>query len=146
MPLRYTARGYSKNWELDDPEIGCLSDEANGEIFVDSHELQDPTLTGLVKKIMKLCDVEDLDAVLFDSCAEPGRLDVQTMEQYPGHCNEAAMENHLELWRAGKLRLFAVTYTFYVTKISEIKLARQEQRIRDEITAGRVARRLLASV
>lgn len=53
--------------------------------------------------------------VEFDSCGEEGRMDIGLLENADAH---RASDSEIELWKQGKLKLYAVTYTHNLCKKS----------------------------
>jgi len=70
-----------------------------------------------VLKLFVWCEDED---ILFDSCGESGRIDIQRMEDANG---ERALKSEISKWKKGELRLWLATYTFYVKQVERKTVA-----------------------
>jgi len=51
----------------------------------------------------------------FNCCGDAGRVDIQTLETDD---SQSPSKAELEAWKAGKLRLWACTYTFHVQEVT----------------------------
>mgnify|MGYP000850386816 CR=1 FL=1 len=103
----YIVNGIEKVWEEDDYVNGCIGKQHYTEIDV-SFKAAD-----LKSLLDKLQGFTGCDGVLLNSCEEQGRVDLQRHETVNG---VAASESDMQLWRDGKKKLYAVTYTAIVYK------------------------------
>lgn len=103
----YIVNGIEKVWEEDDYVNGCIGRQHYTEIDVSFKSVD---LKGLLDKLREFTGCDD---ILLNSCEEQGRVDLQGHETV--NCT-AASEFEVRLWRDGKKRLYAVTYTAIVYK------------------------------
>jgi hypothetical protein len=97
--------------EIDDYENGCLPETAiNFRIDV---KFKADTVDDLLEDIKNYFGVDD-DAIELNSCDEIGRIDIATLENADGY---NANESEIELWKQGKIELWACTYTYYVDEV-----------------------------
>lgn len=113
-----------KSLEKDDHEKGCLPETYQEWPMPHIEGLHAPTLKELMAKVWaNLPLTRDADAVEYDACEEPGRIDIQGMED--ADANEATTEQ-LEKFKRGELPLFAVTYHFHVEYVTREVIALTE--------------------
>jgi hypothetical protein len=105
----YEINGYTKFGERDVYGDGCQLD--GGFSFSDSCDFKDDTLKGLLEQVWFFTD-GNMDCTELDACDEPGRIDVQIMEDSDGI---KATNSQLEQWRQGEIELYSVTYIFDVS-------------------------------
>ena len=99
--------GMTKDSELDSYEDG-ITGECNSH-YID-YRFKSDTIEDLINQII---DFTGHDDVCLNACKEPGRIDVQGMEDCNG-CKATLPE--MEEWKAGNIKLWAVTYTMYVSE------------------------------
>ena len=110
-----TGKGY-KMAEEDDYDEGCLLGTASSSTI--DVEFSHKTIDGLIGKMAEYFGVECSginNAFQLDSCDEPGRIDIQLMEDGDG--NQATPED-FKLFKQHKRRLWSVTYTYNVVRVS----------------------------
>jgi hypothetical protein len=92
---------------------GCIPETAQ-HMDVDfdrTYENQDE----LIEDICNFLGIEnDKENYLLNSCDEEGRIDFQLMENAEGY---PASSRELALWKEGKCRLWAATYSAYVEEV-----------------------------
>ena len=103
--------GFHKIAELDNFEEGCI--EGINDSYFDMH-ISAQDVPALVKQIISFIGAED-DSVSLDSCEEVGRIDIQKTENAEGNDPTA---RELSDWKAGRINLYAVTYTCYVEEVT----------------------------
>ena len=103
----YIVMGIEKVWEEDDYVNGCIGKQDYIEIDVSFKSVD---LKGLLDKLREFTGCDD---ILLNSCDEQGRVDLQGHETADGG---TASESDMQLWKAGKKKLYAVTYTAIVYK------------------------------
>ena len=113
MKAQYEARGWIKHAEEDIYACGCQPD--TGSIFDGSDRFQAATIPELIESLMSFTGCNDRESVLLNSCDEPGRVDIQTMETEEGY---PATESDIATWKQGHKRLWLATYTFHVEKVT----------------------------
>lgn len=118
MKHYYQTKGCLKYSEEDVFASGCIP-EISSTIFT-RETLKEDTLEKLIKTCAQNVGCEDESNILKDSCDEKGRLDIQVLEDAEG---EPATESQIAAWKVGKCRLWAATYTFYITSIIEDKVS-----------------------
>lgn len=74
------------------------------------------SLTQIKGSICDLLGCEE-NAILVNSCDEPGRIDVQVMENGNG---DAPSENEFSEWKAGRIDLYSVTYSFQFESVTRV--------------------------
>lgn len=97
--------GMYKSSELDDYEQGIIGDYNSH--FID-YSFNAKTIEELINKLIEFTGHDD---ICLNACDEPGRVDIQGMEDSHG-C--VATESDMEEWKIGFRKLYAVTYTCYV--------------------------------
>lgn len=121
--VKWEVDGWLKHAEEDSHEEGCLPD--TGTSFTGRDHFEGKTLHELVDQLWAFVPFKrDDDAIDFDCCEDAGRIDIQGMEDVDG--NEPSDQDFVE-WRAGRMKLWAVTYSFQVelvTREAEIELTR----------------------
>lgn len=103
----YIVMGIEKVWEEDDYVNGRIGKQHYTKIDV---SFKSADLKGLLDRLQGFTGCDD---ILLNSCEEQGRVDLQGYETVD--CT-AASEFEVQLWRDGKKRLYAVTYTAIVYK------------------------------
>lgn len=101
----YLVNGMIKHSELDDYEQGMIGDNSCHSI---DYTFKSTTIEDLIKQLI---DFTGHDDVCLNACDEPGRIDIQGMEDNLGM---KATRLDIEVWKAGKITLWAVTYSFNV--------------------------------
>lgn len=119
MKTTYETSGWMKLAEEDSYEHGCIG---KTQYNSGTDEFSAYTIPELLKKIQRHFCIED-NGVLLDSCEEDGRLDLQCMENDDGM---TASPSDMIEWRQGKLRLWAVTYTVTVERVTRETVALSE--------------------
>jgi len=97
--------GWVKFVEVDSYARGVI-ESANGHSGKDSFKAEN--ITELLGKLKAFTEHND---VLWNSCEEPGRIDIQGLENEYGYL---ATETELQQWKDGQIDLYSVTYTFNV--------------------------------
>lgn len=97
--------GMYKSSELDDYEQGIIGDYNSH--FID-YSFKAETIEELINKLIEFTGHDD---ICLNACDEPGRVDIQGMEDSYG-CKASPLE--LEEWKKGDMKLWAVTYSFNV--------------------------------
>lgn len=108
--MTYAIQSFHKFAEQDDFERGCLIGTGRDSSF--SLSLKGKTLAELVQQIAAFFGIE-AEAVTLNACEEAGRIDAELTENDDGH---PATPAELASWKAGRLRLWAATYTCHVIK------------------------------
>ena len=103
----YIVMGIEKVWEEDDYINGRIGNQYYTGINT-SFKASD--LKSLLDKLQGFTNCND---ILLNSCEEQGRIDLQGYETVDG---SPALESDMRLWKDGKIKLYAVTYTAYVYK------------------------------
>ena len=103
----YIVMGIEKVWEKDDYVNGCSGKQHSTKIDV---SFKSTDLKGILDKLREFTSCDD---ILLNSCEEQGRIDLQGYEAADGG---TASESDMQLWKAGKKKLYAVTYTAIVYK------------------------------
>lgn len=104
-----------KSLEEDSFEHGC--DPTTGQEYPlpEMFYASKPTIKELMDELWKWIPFKrDDEAVEYDSCEEDGRIDIQGMED--ADSNEPT-ERQMEEWKAGRLKLWAVTYHFWIVQV-----------------------------
>jgi hypothetical protein len=120
----YQARGLFGHSEEDIFKTGCQM-KGGSTKQIDQH-FDAGSEADLIRKIARFLGIDDKENILINSCEEPGRVDFQLYEDKEGTAASAAQ---LEQWKAGKCRLWLVTYTAqfeHVTSGAEIPAAALE--------------------
>lgn len=121
MKQNYDVTGWTKFGEEDDYKEGCLPETGFSHTGGDTFSAH--SIDGIVEKVLAFTgfDKKD-DPVLLDSCDEPGRIDIQGLENADGI---PASAREIKEWKRGKIKLWSVTYTFDVEKVTrkKVKLA-----------------------
>ena len=102
----YVLKNGMKMVEEDDYEKGCLP-ETSFMVTMDV-EFKAQTTDRIIKQVENFFAVERED-ILVNACDEPGRLDVQVLENGHGY---TASESEIEDWKQGLVKLYAVCYSF----------------------------------
>lgn len=99
--------------ERDNFENGCLYDTACwGSMDV---EIKGKDKASLIANLLEFCACDE-SALTIDPCDDdPSRIDVQTTENDDGR---PPTERQLTDWKAGRIDLWAVTYTAYVEVVT----------------------------
>lgn len=110
--MTFETKGALRMVEVDDWHQGCLA-EGGFSVYVD-YPISGETLPEIVEKIQNMTGAER-DGVQVNACDEPGRIDVQLTENADGL---PATAQELALWKKGKAKLFAVTYSFLFEEVT----------------------------
>ena len=107
----FEANGWRTIGEVDVHEEGCTpgTDICN----TGSDRFKADSIEGLISKLMEFAGAGDAGAVLRDSCDEEGRVDIQVYETATG----PASDHDVDEWKAGRITLWLVTYTFQVEEV-----------------------------
>ena len=103
----YIIIGIAKVWEEDDYVNGCIDEWHYAEIDV---SFKSADLKGVLDRLQEFTGCDDIH---LNSCEEQGRVDLQGYETVDG---SPALESDMQLWKDGKIKLYAVTYTALVYK------------------------------
>ena len=118
----YEITGWFKFAEEDSFEHGCDPDTtfsyAGDDIF------KGETVEDVLKQIKNFLGVDEDYEVDLDSCEEPGRVDIQILENKDAY---PATSAEMERWRAGEITLWAACYSFEIYEVE-----RRAVRLRDE--------------
>lgn len=109
--MTYESKGCLKIAELDNFEHGCHGKVQTMWIDV---RASGETLDDVKTAIRDFCMCEE-GALEINACAEAGRIDAQVTENAEGY---PPSESELELWKAGELELYAVTYSFQFEQVT----------------------------
>ena len=104
----YFVNGLLKFAEEDSYQSGCVAGTAFSDYI--NITFTGKTLAALLEDLKIFTGCDD---ILINSCEEQGRIDLQGYETVD--CG-AASESDIQLWRDGKKRLYAVTYTAIIYK------------------------------
>lgn len=122
MITRYEVSGCLKHAEEDDFETGCQM--GTGTEFDIAMNWSAPTWPALLAQLREFTNTEkDPDATEINAGDEPGRVDIQTTETDDGA--EPTEAEYAE-WKAGRLKLYAVTYTFIVQKVTRERVTLED--------------------
>lgn len=99
--------------ERDNFENGRVADTAQvGSIDV---EIKGKNKAAFIANLLEFCNCDE-SALTIDPCDDdPSRIDVQTTENDDGR---PPTESQLTDWKAGRIDLWAVTYTAYVEEVT----------------------------
>lgn len=86
--------------------VNGMTGECNSH-YID-YRFKSDTIEGLINQLI---DFTGHDDICLNACNEPGRVDIQGMEDRHG-C--VATGRDIEEWKTGFRKLWAVTYTMYV--------------------------------
>ena len=101
-----------KHIERDNFENGCLFNTARS--WAIDVEIKGKDKAAVVANLLEFCNCDE-SALTIDPCDDdPSRIDVQTTENDDGR---PPTESQLAAWKAGRIDLWAVTYTAYVEKV-----------------------------
>ena len=103
----YIVIGITKVWEEANYVSGCVDKWHYTEIDI---SFRSADLKGLLNKLQGFTGCDDIH---LNSCEEQGRVDLQGYATVDG---SPASESDMQLWKDGKIKLYAVTYTAYVYK------------------------------
>ena len=104
----YFVNGLLKFSEEDSYQNGCVAGTAVSDCI--NTTFTGKTLAALLEDLKIFTGCDD---ILINSCDEQGRVDLQGYET--ADC-ETASETDMQLWRDGKKKLYAVTYTALIYK------------------------------
>lgn len=104
----YFVNGLLKFAEEDSYQSGCVVGTAFSDCI--NATFTGETLAALLEDLKIFTGCDD---ILINSCDEQGRIDLQGYETADGG---TASESDVQLWKAGKMKLYAVTYTALVYK------------------------------
>ncbi|MGB2826180.1 MAG: hypothetical protein WBC49_06050 [Thermoplasmata archaeon] len=114
MKKLFEADGWTKHAEEDQYDLGCLP--GTGSAFDGSERFKGETLAELFQKIGDFLGMDlTADDYEADSCGQEGRMDIARMEDGMG---QQASEYDLARWKEGNKRLWYVTYTFHIEKVT----------------------------
>ena len=111
----YLVNGLLKFAEEDNYQSGrvigtAFSDCINATFTGKTLAFTGETLAALLEDLKIFTGCDD---ILLNSCNEQGRVDLQGYETADG---STASASDMQLWKDGKIKLYAVTYTAYVYK------------------------------
>lgn len=116
MKTTYETNSWTKLAQEDSFEHGCFGphtcDYGQDRFSAD-------TVDGLVVRLTAFFGVPAEHTDL-DACEEDGRIDFQRMENRDG---EEPTKAEIERWKQGKDRMWAVTYTVYVERVTRETVA-----------------------
>jgi len=116
---RFEVVGWMKYAEEDIFEDGCQLNSTTTAFGDDRWSA--PTVSNLVEQLRAFVPfTSDGDAMQLDACEELGRIDISGMETIDG--NEPTV-SQLEDWKRGEYRLWYVTYTFQVERVTRETIA-----------------------
>ena len=99
--------------ERDNFENGCLFNTARSWSL--DVEIKGKDKDAFIANLLEFCGC-DGSALTIDPCDDdPSRIDVQTTENDDGR---PPTESQLTAWKAGRIDLWAVTYTAYVKEVT----------------------------
>ena len=102
-----------KHIERDNFENGCLFNTARS--WPIDVEIKGKDKAAVIANLLEFCNC-DKSALTIDPCDDdPSRIDVQTTENDDGR---PPTESQLAAWKAGRIDLWAVTYTAYVDEVT----------------------------
>ena len=110
---RFEIAGIHKHSEEDIFKDGCQPDTGSASFIDETIEALTPE--GCVESFRAFLGGVDADAVDLDSCEENGRVDISLMETEDG---TAADEDDIAEWKVGAMRLWYVTYSGYMVKVT----------------------------
>jgi hypothetical protein len=112
---RFEVHGWLKHAEEDLFKDGCQPDTATQ--FSGPDGWHGDTLSALIEELCGFVPfaTSDSESVTLDACDEPGRIDICGMETGGG---EEPSNYQMDRWKQGQQRLWYVTYTFYVEKVT----------------------------
>jgi hypothetical protein len=103
--------------EEDNWKEGCLPETGqNWEVDI---EFKAETKEEILQQIKEFYGVTD-EEILLNSCEEPGRIDIQIMEDENSY---KATESQIEAWKEGRRKLYLATYTYYITEVNRYAVA-----------------------
>lgn len=112
--MTYKIDGFLKHTEQDDYVEGC--DPATSQMSEIALSFEGSTKKEILDKIVEFFGV-DRKIIELDACEEAGRIDISFMEDNNSfRADEAA----LNIWRAGKLDLWLVTYTGHLERTDTV--------------------------
>ena len=106
---RWEADGWMKDAQPDDWNEGEDPDPKHGFATCGPERFSGNTPEELVDELMKFCGVDDRKSVSVNCCDVPGRIDIERIENDEGY---EPREFELADWKAGKIKLWAVRYSF----------------------------------
>lgn len=110
--MQYEINGCIKSVEEDVFAHGCKPRTERD--FLVEVRLRADSVEELIKKLNDFLGNDDPSAVELDACEEPGRIDVQMLE----NDNEyAATGRQIAAWKEGKERLWLATYSMKVEAV-----------------------------
>lgn len=114
MTAKYETASYWKLAERCTYEQGADPDTAMQ--WAEKWYISGGTIAEVLTKVRDFCGVspED-DALLLDSCDEPGRVDVQLLETDEG---DPASYAEIEEWKEGGRHLWSVIYSFRIERVT----------------------------
>jgi hypothetical protein len=115
----YIIRGLFKHSEEDSYKDGCLP--KTGQAYSVDVDFAADTIDGLVEKVDGYLGTGSGDHEK-GVCDEPSRIDWQTMEDDDG---TQATPEQLKLWKLGKIRLWACTYSGIVEQVTPVDLTKK---------------------
>ena len=115
--MQYEINGGLKHIEEDVYSEGCrMGTSSCWDIDV---RLRADSVDELIKKLNEFLGNDDPGAMELDACDEPGRIDVQMLEDDKGMQADA---RQIEAWKKGKLRLWLADYSFRVEAIERLSV------------------------
>jgi hypothetical protein len=118
----YEVDGWYKFAEQDNYEHGCDPDTAfsysGDEVF------KGESIEALLKQVRDFVGVPHDYEVDLDACEEPGRVDIQILENKDAY---VATSSEVGAWKRGQIKLWSATYSFEIQEVE-----RKPVRLRDE--------------
>lgn len=109
----YETDSVLKFMEIDNYANGC--DPKSGRDDFYKIHFSAATVKDLIHELMNHAGSNDIGDVELNDCDEPGRVDIGVMERDDGI---TARKNDITLWKANKLKLWYVVYSFRVQKVT----------------------------
>lgn len=101
-----------KHIEEDAFAMGCMPETSQS--WPIDIKIKANSLSELLQYIKNFTGVDDDNAIEIDACDEPGRIDVQLLEDFHGMPASPAL---IETWKQGHHRLILADYSFYVEAV-----------------------------
>jgi hypothetical protein len=110
--MQYEINGGLKCVERDVFASGCQPETSR--CWPIDVRLSADSVEELIKKLNDFLGNDDLSAVSLDACDEPGRIDVQMLENDAG---EPATTAQIDVWKRCELALWLADYSFQVEAV-----------------------------
>jgi hypothetical protein len=116
MNTKYQINNFLKFAEEDNWKEGC--DPNTTQSFMVDVSFYGATAEEVIQKAAEYLGVEE-DGILRNSCDEKGRVDFQLMEDAD---STSPSKQQIKDWKKGNCRLWEVTYTANVEKVTPAKI------------------------